>query len=71
MPKPNTGKSCSSVVMPPMIMAAWMSIVSSEAGSPSKAAMSMGGVMLPTSMARTCCIAWGNAIPSDGLPSIL
>ena len=71
MPKPNTGNSWSSVVMPPMIMAACMSIVSSAAESPSDAAMSIGGVMFPTSIARTCCMAWGNAMPSDGVPSSL
>src|SRR5699024_11985449 len=32
-------------------------------------AISMGGVMLPISMASTCCIAWGNAAPQEGLPS--
>ena len=69
MPKPNTGNSCSNVVMPPMIMAAWVSMIFSSADRPQVPAISMGGVMLPISMASTCCIAWGNAAPQEGLPS--
>ena len=69
MPKPSTGKSCSRVVMPPMIMAAWVSMICSSADRPQVPAMSMGGVMLPMSMASTCCIACGKATPQEGLPS--
>ena len=54
--------------MPPMIIAAWMSIVSSAVDRLSDAAMSMGGVMLPTSIASTCCMACGKAMPNEGLP---
>src|SRR5699024_7228809 len=32
---------------------------------------SMGGVMLPISMASTCCMACGKAAPQEGLPSNL
>ena len=45
MPKPNTGNSCSKVVMPPMIMAAWVSMIFSSADRPQVPAISMGGVM--------------------------
>ena len=71
MPNPSTGNSCTSVVSPPMIIADCMSMVWSAAERPQVPAMSMGGVMLPTSMARTCCMACGNASPNDGLPSSL
>ena len=40
--------------MPPMIMAAWVSIISSSGGRLSVLAISIGGVIFPTSIARTC-----------------
>ena len=69
MPKPSTGYSCSSVVMQPIIMAACVSMMVSSALRLQMPPMSIGGVMLPISMARTCCMAWGKAIDQEGLPS--
>ena len=52
-----------------MIMAAWVSMIWSSAERPQVPAISIGGVMLPISMARTCCMAWGKATPQEGFPS--
>ena len=49
--------------MPPIIIAAWVSRILSDALRPQVAAISIGGVIFPISIASTCCMAWGKAAP--------
>ena len=66
---PKSGKAWSSVTMPAITSATWLSMVLSSPESPQVLATMMPGVMMPTTAATTCWSARGMSSWGVGVPS--